>query len=187
VELRLRIEQGIRTGHSEIHLRYLYSTDAPSSEWPEQSSNTDVEAALLLEIGRYLKDDLDRVAFSKLAQEISTQPKAWLERRGAEPSVLRLRLDFGRAWAMVVSALANAEVNVTESDRDSAVMSVDMERDLLEGDEGGFFNWFSGSEQLVIRLKPWREGFDVGVFQGDAPAPNEISERVLLLIQDYAT
>lgn len=186
VELRLRIEQGIRDGHSEIHLRYLDASDAPLFGWPERSRNVDVEVALLMELGRYLKDDLDRVAVSMLAQEISTKPKAWLAKDGSSPSVLRLRMDFNRAWAMVVSAFANAEVNVTQSDRDNAVMLVDMERDLIEG-ESGFFNWFSGSEELEIRFKPWREGYDVAVFQGELPAPDELGQRVLLLIREYAT
>ena len=186
VELRLRIEQGNRDGHSEIHIRYLDASDAPLFGWPEKSRNIDVEDALLMELGAYLKGDLDRVAVSMLAQEISTKPKAWLAKDGTSPSVLRLRMDYNRAWAMVVSAFANAEVNVTDSDRDNAVMLVDMERDLIEG-ESGFFNWFSGSEELEIRLKPWREGYDVAVFQGEVPAPDELGQRVLLLIREYAT
>ncbi len=186
VELRVRIEQGIRDGNSEIHIRYLDASNAPLFGWPESSRNIDVEEALLTELGIYLKDDLDRVAVSMLAQDISTKPKAWLEKDGEGPSVLRLRMDYNRAWAMVVSAFANAEVNVTDSDRDNAVMLVDMERDLIEG-ESGFFDWFSGSEELEIHLKPWQEGYDVTVFQGEGPAPDELGQRVLLLIREYAT
>jgi hypothetical protein len=36
-------------------------------------------------------------------------------------------------------------------------------------------------------LKPWREGYDVSVFQGEVPAPDELGQRVLLLIREYAT
>lgn len=190
VELRLEVEQGIHDGFTEVHMRYLYASPPPAVAWPGASSNSDVERALLLELGAYLKSDLDRVAFSIRGQEISARPKAWLTKEDdAGPPVLRLRLDYGRAWAMVVSAFANAEVNVTDADREKATMSVDMERVLLEGGSRGLFSFLGGGgeEELQIRFKPWREGFDVEVYQGEAPAPDELGQKVLVLIREYAS
>ena len=188
VELRMQIEQGIRDGFTEVHIRYLHSADAPLVGWPEHSTGIEVEEKLLLELGGYLRADLDRRAHSKLGREISSQPKAWLAKEGGRPSVLRLRLDYGRAWAMVASAFSNAEVDVTDADRDNAIMFVDVERDFLEGHSRGLFRPFGGgSEELEIRLEPWPGGFDVAVYQGEAPAPEELGELVLVLIRDFAT
>ena len=84
---------------------------------PPQSDIAEVESQLLNELGGYIAANVADASISFVARNISTQSKADLQRDASDLPVLRLNLDFERAWATVNQALHEAKLDVTDVDR----------------------------------------------------------------------
>ena len=197
--LRIRVEQGLRERTSEIHVRH--ENDAlgvPQDEMVDlnfaQSEIPAVEIEVLNEIGAYIAAKVSEQTVSRVAQEISTVVKSSLARDVEGTPVLRLNLDYDRAWATVGQALNNAEVEVTSNDQIEGVYYVLMEDSLLTGEEPGWFSNFSifgGSNRHDLQLHV-RETDDawyqVTVLDKDAnPVDRELSKQVLVMLREFAT
>ena len=193
--LLVRIEQGLRERSAEIHMRHENdSMNVPDEGvWPDQSAIVGVEAELLNELGSYIAADVAADSVSFVARNIGAESKAVLDWDDAGAPVLQLNLDFDRAWAVLGSALANAQVKVTDLDRANGIYFVDVApADLDPENKPGFFGrLFSSADsprpfQLIV--KPGERGYLVSVLDDKkAPAPNELAQQLLLLIREFAT
>lgn len=194
--LRLSIEQAVRRGATEIHLRQYGSPDDADVDWAAGSTDADVESALLAELAGYLAADVGG-GVSFVAQTIATESKAELLRRRDAPPSLRLRLGFPRAWATVSSALDNAEIFVADSDRADAVYRIRFNEAQFRGEETG---WLSGlfdfgsddpeaqGDPYTLRLAPVSDGFDVLVVdESDRPVDRDRSEQILAVLREFAS
>ena len=191
--LRFKIEQGIRYGSSEIHIRY--ENDAltqPTADWPTMSALGDVEEALLTEFGGYYAAGITTQSVSMLARHISTATKATIDRDGQGHPRLRLNVDFDRAWAVVRQALERAEVEIGNSQRSDGLIQVEVTKDVLGGQRKSLLSrfWPSGDEArlLDIRIEAGEVSQVVQVFERDGqPAPGEISQEILVMLREFAS
>ena len=191
--IRFKIEQGIRYDSSEIHIRH--ENDAltqPTADWPMMSAVGDVEEALLTEFGGYYAAGVTTQSVSMLARHISTATKAVIERDGQGHPMLRLNVDFDRAWAVVRQALERAEVEIGNSQRSDGLIQVKVTEDVLGGQRKSLLSrfWPSGEEArlLDIRIDAGEGTQIVQVFERDGqPAPGEISQEILVMLREFAS
>lgn len=147
---RVRIEPGLHAGNSEVYVvqineSYVEEPEAPI-QWPENSVSLELENAMLDDISLYLADrtDLYRASsVSLLAGSIEAESKANIVPT-ANGDTLEVRIDFGRAWSQLSQALENAEIEVTQSNRDEAYYTVRFDGS-EEEERPGFFRRMFGA------------------------------------------
>lgn len=192
--LRLRVGQAVRRGATEIDLLHL-GADAQEGAWPESSTSSSAEEALLAELGGYLAAEVGQAGISLLAQNIAAEPKAEVLARRDRPPVLRFRLDYDRAWATVASALDNAGIPVLESEAADGIYQVRFDESQFRGEEPGWFRrTFSfrrrdGGEPLQLRLEPAADGFDLRVLtaEGRDAVSRDQAEQLLAIVREFAS
>lgn len=148
---QVRIEPGLHSGNSEIYVTqvsesYIEDPDA-QVDWPESSASQELEYAMLDDISQYLADrtDLYRASsVSLLAGSIEAESKANIM-PSASGDMLRIRIDFDRAWSLVNQALTNADILLTDSNRDEGVFTVRYAGD-EEEERPGFFRRMFGAD-----------------------------------------
>lgn len=146
---QVRIEPGLHAGNSEIYVlqvgeSFVADTTAPLV-WPPLSADLEVETLMLDDISLYLADrtDLYRASsVSLLAGSIEAESKAGIIRT-TDGDTLQLRIDFDRAWSQVSQSLGNAEIEITSSERSSALFAV-MYAPAAEEEAPGFFGRLFG-------------------------------------------
>ena len=121
-----RIEQGIKTSTSEIHMRYLRPDQTPHPDmWLSGDADRgELEGKLLTSVAEFDVSALSASTVSSIARQIATQPKASLIRDDEGHPILVVNVDFERAWATLTRAFESAEVEVKESDRDSGTFEI---------------------------------------------------------------
>ena len=195
--LRVRLEQGIRHGSTEIHLRHD-QRDPPvaSVDFDTPSAIPEIEAELLAELGAFYASGYADVSVSLMGSTVAALPKAVVERDVDGYPILRLMIDFDRAWATVGQALERADVEVLDVDRESATFRARVRDGFIVRQEPG----------LLGRLNPFRRGASrgdaavlirIGAIDGghvvrcvddaDNPIDVELSERVLATVRAFAT
>ncbi|MCB1665969.1 MAG: outer membrane protein assembly factor BamC [Pseudomonadales bacterium] len=145
---QVRIEPGLHSGNSEIYVTqvsesYIENPDAPI-DWPEDSASQELEYAMLDDISQYLADrtDLYRASsVSLLAGSIEAESKANVM-PSAAGDILRIRIDFDRAWSQINQSLNNANILVSDSNRDEGVFTVHYAGDEEEARPGFFRRMF---------------------------------------------
>ena len=185
--VRFRVEQGIRRGSTEIHLRH--ENDAlmePQDALAETSAIPGAEEAILGEFGSYYAAGVASETVSMVGRDVATESKARVERNEAGYPVLRLNVDFDRAWATVSQALSRAEIEVLRQDRDAALIEA-----MMEPPGEGIARLLRGRSQRArpvrIRITPASDGYLVNVVNTeDVPVAVELSERVLAVLREYA-
>jgi len=199
--VRVLVEPGIRDRTTEIHLRYENdSKSMPNDQvMPEQSDIGEVETQLLNELGGYIAANVGDASISYVARNISTQSKAELQRDPSDLPVLRLNLDFDRAWATVAQALKEAKLDVTDVDRSAGVFYLTVTDQMLNQEEKPSFwtRWFRSENKrnltllmqpLTANAPPQTPGYDVTVFSDNGQrAPADLAEQVLIMIREFAT
>jgi outer membrane protein assembly factor BamC len=192
--VRVLVEPGIRDRTTEIHLRYENdSKSMPNDQvMPEQSDIGEVETQLLNELGGYIAANVADASISYVARNISTQSKAELQRDAADLPVLRLNLDFDRAWATVTQALKEAKLDVTDVDRSAGVFYLTVTDQMLNQEEKPsiWTRWFRSENKrnLTLLMEPKQPGYDVTVFSDNGQrAPADLSEQILIMIREFAT
>ncbi|MCZ6641731.1 MAG: outer membrane protein assembly factor BamC [Gammaproteobacteria bacterium] len=198
--IRVRVEQGLRERTSEIHIRHendSVATPAPEDVVdliPLESDIATAEYEMLKELGAYIAAKVSEQTASMLADNIPKVVKSILERNDQGEPILRLRLDYERAWATLGNALDNAGVEVLDSDRATGVLTVRISQDVFTGDDPGFLGrlWPFGEddEQLLqINITPDElDSFIVSVRTSESEAVDrELSQQVLVLIREYAS
>ena len=194
------IEQGMRDSNTEVHLRHQVQDGGPVSDLVGEEFATtssvvkEVEENLLRELGGYLAAEVSGVSVSRVGRDIIGSTKAALDTAGDGQPILRLSLDFDRAWASIGQALENAEVLVTDRDRTEGTFYVDLPEKALTGEENtGFFKRILGGRSgnivpLQIQLTPLAVGgYQVRALDTDAqPTDAELARDVLNLIREFA-
>lgn len=192
--VRVLVEPGIRDRTTEIHLRYENdSRSMPNDQvMPDQSDIGEVETQLLNELGGYIAANVADASISYVARNISTQSKAELQRDASDLPVLRLNLDFDRAWATVTQALHEAKLDVTDVDRSAGVFYLTVTDQMLNQEEKPsiWTRWFRSENKrnLTLLMEPKQPGYDVTVFSDNGQrAPADLSEQILIMIREFAT
>ncbi|MYB39581.1 MAG: outer membrane protein assembly factor BamC [Gammaproteobacteria bacterium] len=185
--VRFRVEQGIRRGSTEIHLRHENDPMLqPQDTLAEASAIPSAEESILGEFGSYYAAGVASETVSMVGRDVATESKARVERDEAGHPVLRLNVDFDRAWATVSQALSRADVDVLREDRDAALIEA-----MVEPAGVGVARLLRGRSQRArpvrIRITPGDDGYVVNVLSLEgAPVAVELSERVLAVLREYA-
>lgn len=141
-----KLNQGVRRNTSELQLRAFM----PSSElnadpekktshlefWVSQSTNPELENAMLSLIGGFVTSDTLENRYSLLANDIGGESLVRLLQDDESENYLELLLTFDRAWNEVGKALNSAGVVVSDFDRSERVYYVSY---LQEDDLHGWF------------------------------------------------
>ncbi|MFT6093386.1 MAG: outer membrane protein assembly factor BamC [Pseudohongiellaceae bacterium] len=148
---RISIEPGLHSGYSEIyvtHYENLRTDPIPIViSWPEISNALDLEKEVGDSISQYLADRNDvyqSSTSSLLAGSIESERKANIVDTSGGETVLELRVDFNRAWIVVRQALENANIDITDSNRDQSFFSVSFSGIAEEDDEPGLIGRIFG-------------------------------------------
>lgn len=191
---RVRIEPGLHSGNSEVYVvqineSYVEDPDGPI-DWPEDSADLDLANAMLDDISLYLADrtDLYRASsVSLLAGSIEAESKANIVPT-ANGDTLVIRVDFGRAWSQLNQAIENAEIEITDSNRDEAYYAVRFDGS-EEEERPGFFRRMFGAgrkeegELPTFRLDIATEADRVVITaepaNGDANATRELRDLLI--------
>jgi len=192
------VEQGMRDSTTEIHVRHqndVLGSDAELSHdklLSSESAVLAVEESLLRELGGYLASEVSSQSVSRAGQDLVGASKAELATASDGQPILRLNLDFDRAWASVTQALDNAEVEVTDLDRTEGVFYVDLPESLLSGEpeRRGFLGRKRQGALLAMQIlvtPATSGGYQVRAVDKDAAAIEPLRAReVLNLIREYA-
>jgi outer membrane protein assembly factor BamC len=191
--VRVLIEQGIRDRSSEIHLRYENDSKSVPVEdtMPGQSDVLEIESQMLNEMGAYVAANVADATISYVARNISTQNKAAIESDTQNLPVLRLNLDFERAWATVSQALGEANLPVTDVNRTDGVIYITVSDDVLHQEKkpGVFTRWMHQDKKqaIEVRLVPIDRGYQVTLFDDAGQrVPAELAEQILIMIREFA-
>ncbi len=146
---RLRIEQGIQRGTSEV---YVLQADirAGRDQWPDSSSDPEREKVMVQELAQYLADSQAAAAVSMLAEQaIESTGRVTLKESQQSQPYLQLRLPFPRAWASVHSALEKAGYSVEDLNRDQRTfyLKYTESKDEDEKEAGFFSRLFGGGDE----------------------------------------
>lgn len=196
--LRLRLEGGLQDQSSEIHLRHENDSQGVPSEnglaslAKVTSALPTAEDELLKELGAYIAARVSEQTVSRVASNILGVNKAQMDRDPDGSPVLRLRLDFERAWAAVNKALENGGVEVTSDDSATGTYTIRVSDAVFAGEKPGFFKRmisFGGDkpQDLKLQLEGKGEEFTVLVQdQNGQPADKDLAQQVLSLIREFA-
>ena len=194
--IRFKIEQGIRRGSSEVHVRHENDALAePTAEWPASSVFDTIEEKLLNEFGAYYGAGVAAESVSMVALDISAGTKAAIERDAQGYPQLRLNVDFDRAWAVVGQALRRANMEVKELERENGVFHVDIDKSVLTGEKGHSFlcrlwpGCSGGNVRSVdIRIASVGDAQLVSVLEREGgPVPQDISQQILVMLREFAS
>lgn len=198
----IRVEQGLQQQTTEVHVRHennalrLASPDAIDTLDGVSSADTAAEAAFLNEVGAYIAAKVSEQTVSRVALQIGSSNKAELLRNDNNEPRLRLYLDRDRAWATLGQALQNAEVEVSERDRDAGTFDVTITDAILTGsNERGFICRITfscnraESHDLRINLESLgRKTYDVSISdQKTERLDPDLAQQVLVLIREFAS
>ena len=200
--LLIKVEQGLRPLTTEIHLRH--ENDSLTLPMRDDIENLDVlfsdltqaERDLLSEIGAYIAAKVSEQTVSKVALQIGSSEKAALTLDANGDPLLKLYLDYDRAWATLGQALENAQIEVERLDRDTGSYFVNVPTSLITGeDEKGFFcritfscNRNNSAYNLLLQLRnPQEREFDVVVQDAETRGriDPDLAQQVLVIIREY--
>jgi outer membrane protein assembly factor BamC len=194
---RISIEPGLHSGYSEIyvtHYENLRTEPIPIViSWPEISNALDLEKEVGDSISQYLADRNDvyqSSTSSLLAGSIQSERKANMVEISSGETVLELRLDYNRAWVVVRTALENANIDITDSNRDQSFYNVSFSGIREEVDEPGFIGRIfrgGGSEEsqesLDYSIRLLDTGTVITVTTEVLNSSENVSEKTLELLQ----
>jgi len=179
---RVRIEQGVQRGTSELHVLQMVQA-GDTSGWPATSDNPEQEAEMLRALAQYLANSADTAPVSMVAdQAISATGKISLQETASGEAYVALGLPFDRAWASLGKALDESTFEITDRDRSSGhyytkFLGPDSEED------GGWFDWLSGDddephvgEAFVVSMERVSEN-EVNIFLRPQDQGLELSAR----------
>ncbi len=198
----IRVEQGLRELTTEVHARHENdSVTLPARDEVVviESLTSQLGAAedeLLSEIGAYIAARVSEQTVSKVALQIGSSRKASLGRDADGYPVLYLYLDYDRAWATLGQALDNADVEITNLDREDGRFEVNIPGDLFSGIEErkGFLCrvTFSCDKRapvgVTLQVGGESQAYEVSVMRADGSGPlnPDLAQQVLVLIREYA-
>lgn len=151
VVLQVRMAPGVRRKTTEIQMRKVTVDGQPqelvawagiSSPGPEE---LELQKRLLADMGEFLRAREENKSFSRAASGMASDPLVKLVSEGDEAQAIRMSLDYGRSWAEVSRALAEADVPVIDLNRSEGWFYVDFRTE--DERESGWFSWFSDADE----------------------------------------
>lgn len=197
--LVFRVEQGMRRGSSEVHLRYLNDKNQLNYvDWSMASPQSEIANEILRLLARFEVDDVASDAVSRIGQEVAPLPKIELFRDDVGFPMLRFNVDFERTWATVISALERSPYGVASKERDARIIELTIETDKLDRNQrealadllAEMRERTPASEPLLIQLKvnPFEHSNEIELKRSDgSPLTLEIAEYFLITIQQFST
>ena len=198
----IRVEQGLRVFTTEVHVRHENDSLAqPAADDlvdlnTLNSALTAAETEFVREVGAYVAAKVSEQVVSRVAQRIGSTQKAELVRDASGNPILRLFLDYERAWATLAQSLGSAQVEVVDANKDDGRYEVKLEESVFGGDHSkGFFCRITFScnkneiYDLFLQLDEQSENtFDVSVLLAEdgQPLDADIAQQVLVLIREYS-
>lgn len=155
---RLQIEQGVQPDSTEIHVLHMsIPKDVPGSgqvNWPAKSIDPERESWMLDELAATLASEITAGATSLLAQTIGGAAKVELSSGDIEP-VLKLDLEYLRAWATVGHAVQTEGFSLMDEDSVVGIYYVDYHKVEDEDDDEGWFSGWFGDEKREPGTSPY--------------------------------
>jgi outer membrane protein assembly factor BamC len=200
--LRVRIEPGLRERSTEVHIRHENTEfAAPGPDHLVDLRNAPshviaIEQDVLNELGAYIAARVAEQTVSMVAQDIGSGVKSLLDIDADGDPVLRLLLDYERAWATVGQALSRADIEVAEANEQAGVYRITLPENLdIEGqNERGLLRRmfsFGGPDMLdlQLRLAPAANGeYILTALDDEGRAlDREFGQQVLVLVREYAS
>lgn len=200
--VRLRVEPGLRERTSEVHIRYendAFSPPAPDDLVSLEAAASHLATAeqdLLNELGAYIAARVAEQTVSMVAQDIGSGAKSYLDRDPEGDPVLRLLVDYPRAWATIGQSLSRANIEVDDADETagSYLISISPDLEVGEPERKGFLRrMFSFGRKetmnLQIRIRSQTDGSQVVTAQAaDGSAlDREFGQQVLVLLREYSS
>jgi outer membrane protein assembly factor BamC len=138
---RLRIEQGVQRGSSEV---YIVQADSRAGDsWPAQSSNGERESEMIKAVAQFIADNGSAGAVSMLAQRgLDSKGKAFLRKSPGASAYLELDLSVERAWASFTTALPKAGFTIEDTNHTERQVWVRYEPPKDEEEEKGWWSRF---------------------------------------------
>jgi outer membrane protein assembly factor BamC len=202
-QISVKLEQGLRVDSTEIHIRHendlMSSSENQGAEafWQVKSDSVDAERDVLNEIGAYIAAKVSEVTVSKVALEIGSVQKSELLRDSNGYPILRLKLDFQRAWATIGQALGNAEADIIELDREGREFIANLPLESLGVEKTGqvlcrlTFSCSGRDRELPVLIQIRANGpdvFDVIIYGQDREQLDaEIAQQISVMLRDFAT
>lgn len=200
--LRLRVEPGLRERASEVHIRYEntgFATPGPRGlvdlrETPSHVSGVEHDA--LNELGAYIAARVAETTVSMVAQDIGAGVKSFLDIDANGDPLLRLVLDYERAWATVGQSLSRASIDIVDTDERAGIYTISVPEDLnVEAAEPGFvrrmFSFGRGDNMrdLQLKLEAGSEGtYELTALDSSGKRlDREFGQQVLVLLREYAS
>lgn len=194
-----RIEQGIRRGTSEIHMRYLKPDQKPyPSMWLDGSADvSDLEGKLLTAVAEFDVSELSESTVSSIARQIATEAKASVVRDDVGYPVLMINVDFERAWASISKALESAAVEIAEVNRDEQMFQIVLPRLESESQKRrrGFMGFMIGGRkaskakdpEAFIHLQQQGSAYAISVTKVDGENVEvDYAEQFLAMLREHA-
>ncbi len=151
---------------------------------------------MLNEFGAYVAAKVSEQTVSMVAQEISAGAKSVLTRNEQGDPTLILYLDYERAWAALGQAIARAEMDVSDQNRDEGTYYVNITEAFLAGEEkkgffGRMFSFGGGEDAKELQIRMERSGeeiYSVSVLDANAaPVDRELGQQLLIMIREFAS
>ncbi len=111
----IRIDSGVQSGSSEVHVRQRTAGSDVQVAWPTLSDNREREYKFLYQLATYLASHSGEASVSLLAQGIRVASKVSLQQAKGQPYLL-LELPYERAWASLGNALEPANLENLDQD-----------------------------------------------------------------------
>lgn len=161
---RIRIEQGVQRGTSELHVLQMRQAGDVDS-WPATSDNPEQEGEMLQALAQYMANSAGTAPVSMVAnQEIDAAGKISLKESPNGEAYIALGLPYDRAWASLGRALQRSTFEITDRDRSNGIYYTRFLGPESE-EEGGWFDWLWDSDEDHPHAG---EAFDVSVKKVDA-------------------
>ncbi len=199
----VKLEQGLRVDSTEIHIRHENdSMNDPEKQktgafWEIKSDSVEAERDVLNEIGAYIAAKVSELTVSKVALEIGSAQKSEILRDSNGYPILRLKLDFQRAWATIGQALGNAEADIVELNREDREFIANLPLESLGVEKTGqvlcrlTFSCSDRAKELPVLIQIRAHGttaFDVTVYGQDRERLDaEIAQQISVMLRDFAT
>ena len=199
--LVFRLEQGMRRGSSEVHLKYFNDTNQLKYlDWSLPSPQSAITNEILRQLAQYEVDDVSDDAVSRIGQEVASEPKIELVRDDLGFPSLRFNVDFERTWATVLSALERCPYGIATRERETRLIELDIDSskldrtqretlgDLLVAIERRAEDEEQEALLVQLRVKPYEQVNSVELQRSDGEELTlELAEHFLVMIQQFAS
>ena len=189
-----RVEQGIRRGTTEVHLRYASKGQNPEDlMWGSASDFGALEGKLLMQVAEFDTSGLVAETVSRVGQVVAMKPKADIVRDALGYPILILNVDADRAWATIGQALKEAQIIEPDIDEDARKFTFSV-TDLISESKSGFFSRIIpgrssnvDDEKVTLLIVTSDSSQHVIVTNSNGEKlGEEVAEQILSLVRQYA-